>query len=160
MSNGLRTPNVQTHSSFDDVLGSRTAVRLAQRCQVARATNGGPTHLHGEEVACRKGIPVILDELVPRGLSRTLRRWCDAVILEDPFDSRLADRVVQIGQCPLDSSVSPSPILLGHALYEASNAHGNPWPPRFAIGAAVVLRGNELAVPAEDRVGRDDGAAC
>ena len=31
---------------------------------------------------------------------------------------------------------------------------------RFAIGAAVVLRGNELAVPAQDRVGRDDAAAC
>ena len=62
---------------------------------VANETERCP-HFHSEEIGRSKGIPMALDEFVPRGLIGSLRCRLDSVILEHPFDRCFADTVSQV----------------------------------------------------------------
>ena len=103
---------------------------------------------------------MILNELVPRGLLRTLRRWLDTVLLEDASYRCLADMMAQIRQRALDAFITPDAVLASHANYEVPDANVHPWPTRSAVRADIVLHRDEFPVPTEDRIGSDDAAAC
>lgn len=73
-------------------------------------------------------------------------------------DSRVGDVIVDVGQGALDAVIAPSRVLPGELqnqvddlLVERRPSH------RLPLFAVVPLLRHELAMPAEDRVGRDDG---
>ena len=62
----------------------------------------------------------------------------------------------EVLQRPDQPGVSPRDILRSHAQDEAADRVVDPRASRTAFGAAIVLLGDELAVPAQDRVRGDD----
>ena len=90
---------------------------------------------------------------LPRG--RSLGHRGDAVRLQDPRNRGSPDTMPDVLQCPAHARVAPGGILLGHPHDQAPNLHED------ARTTAAPLRvrplaGDELPMPAENRVGRDD----
>ena len=52
--------------------------------------------------------------------------------------------------------ISPIPILLSHTDYELLDVIGGPWPSESSLGSAVILVGNEFAVPSQQCVRCND----
>jgi hypothetical protein len=80
------------------------------------------------------------------------------VVQEDPFHGISRDLVPEVGQRVADPRVAPPRILYGHPDDELCEIARRQRPASTSAGAAVVLLGDQSAVPAQDRVGRDD--AC
>src|SRR5262245_1747094 len=81
-------------------------------------------------------------------------RW-NAVRLQDPRDRRPADSMADVLQRADDSGVAPRRILRGHAHHQTPDLgqHAR----TTASGLRVrPLAGNQLSMPPENRVGRDD----
>ena len=95
---------------------------------------------------------------MPCRLLRTLGRWLDSVALEDAFDRCFADDMTEVGQRSLDPFVAPCVVYGGHANRQTPDAASNSWFTWATNRAAVVLFGDELPVPSQDRVGRHDAA--
>src|SRR5581483_12226074 len=93
----------------------------------------------GEEVSGNDQLPVLLEELLPGGLSFLLRRRLNSVPLQDLSDRRATDVVPQIGECALDPPIAPSPVLLRHAHHQPLNLRSLPTSTRTPFRAAVVL---------------------
>ena len=51
---------------------------------------------------------------------------------------------------------SPIPVFLRHTDHEILNFLSDAWPPRPSLGTAVILFGNQLAVPGQQCVGRNE----
>ena len=66
--------------------------------------------------------------------------------------------VSQIVESALDTGVAPAGILQGHAHDQLGDDPHRPWATRFAAVAEVELPGDQLSVPAQQRIGRDDRA--
>jgi len=81
------------------------------------------------------------------------------MILENAPHGGFRDSVAEVGKRPLDASVSPRPILGGHAHDEITDLRINMRPSGAAIRRAVILGGDEFAMPAQNRVRRHDAAA-
>jgi len=111
-------------------------------------------HLGCEEVARRDLAPVALQERAPA--RRPIRRGLNAFSLEDAGDGGGADSVPEILELALDARVAPGRVLGGHAQDEALDRehHASATLHRLRIRP---LRRDQPAVPAHDRVGRDDG---
>ena len=56
-----------------------------------------------------------------------------------------------------DPGVAPVAILGGHPHDEPADRVHDPWAARSATAAAVVLPRNQLSMPAEEGIGRDQG---
>jgi hypothetical protein len=65
--------------------------------------------------------------------------------------------VPQIRQGALDAAIAPLAVFFGHAHDQSFQLVGRARPSRSALAAAVVLLGNQLSVPREQGLGRDDG---
>src|SRR5438093_6344997 len=111
-------------------------------------------HFGREEVRGHERSPVRSQKRVPRG--RPLAARWNAFGLQDRGDCRPRNAMTQILQRTLNACVAPAGILAGHPYHEAADlpehARASRLPPRVC-----PFLGNELPVPSEDRVGRDDG---
>src|SRR6266446_4833982 len=78
--------------------------------------------------------------------------------LEDVADRLSTDGQAEVGQGSYDPVIAPGAILLGHADNQGLQIGGNLWTTwRLPLRGAVTLLGDQCAVPAEDRLGLDNG---
>ena len=112
----------------------------------------------GEEVGGNDQIPVLLEELLPGGLSFPLRRRLNSVPRQDLSDRAATDVVPQIGECALDSPIAPGAVLIRQAHDQLLNLLRRPRSSGAPFLAAVVLLRDQTAVPGQQRLGRDDRA--
>ena len=96
-------------------------------------------------------------EGAPGRLVASLRCGLYAVVFEDVRNRTSGNRMTEIRQRTPNSSVSPLRILFRHAHYEVGNLKHHPWPSRSPPSRTVVpLSRDQLSVPSEDGVRRDD----
>ncbi|WP_233104200.1 hypothetical protein [Haliangium ochraceum] len=75
---------------------------------------------------------------------------------ENRGDGRAANVMAEVAERIADACVAPAGVFSGHAHNERLNLAGGLRAARRTLGAAVVLLGDEVAIPAQDGVGRDD----
>ena len=68
-----------------------------------------------EEVGCHDQVPMALEELFPGRLSIPLGCWLDAMSAQHSGDRAPSALMPQVGQCTLQPTIAPMPILLCHA---------------------------------------------
>ena len=78
------------------------------------------------------------------------------MIVEDRFDRVAGQVVTEMLQRAADPRVAPRRILVRHADHERSEVWLRARSTRAARTRSIVLLGDEQAVPAQDRIGRDD----
>ena len=69
----------------------------------------------------------------------------------------IGNGVTQIGQRSLYSPVAPIPVLSGHANHQLLDLILHAWTSRATPSAAIIFPGDQLAVPSQERLRRDDG---
>ncbi len=112
-------------------------------------------HFGCEEIRrCERG-PMAAQELRPCGLSSTLGRGLNSMILKDAFDGVVHDDVAETLVRPLNTSLAPARIVLCHLddeildlLHDAMAS--------FAGFVRPFLR-DQFAMPGQQCVGRDNG---
>ena len=97
-----------------------------------------------------------LQERLPGRPLAPLRRRRNPVLEQNPLHRVSGDLVAEVGQGTSDTGVPPPRIVDGHSHDQLGHRLGCQWPPAAAAGAAVVLLGDQLPIPAQDRVRRDD----
>ena len=78
------------------------------------------------------------------------------MVLEDRFDRIAGDVVTEVLQPAADTRVAPRRVLVRQACDERGEVRLGARATRAALLRAVVLLGNQQAVPAQDRIGRHD----
>ena len=142
-------------------------VGMRRRAHDLHATRGQVDHEHGvvrhqaaprpdlrrEEIRAGNRAPVRPQKRLPRG--RPFRHRRHARRLQDPRDRRAADAMPDVLQRALDPRVAPRRILLRHPHDQPPNLgeHAAPTRPGRRVRP---LPGDQLPMPAEQRVGRDD----
>ncbi|WP_443216895.1 hypothetical protein [Saccharothrix sp. ALI-22-I] len=116
-----------------------------------------PLAEHGVEVEeVRRDDALGLDgeELPPR---RTGAAWCrvDARSAQNLPDRRGSDAVAEPGWFALDSSVTPTRVLLGKPQHDCSDRRRGWWASGASTRGVVPPSGDEPAVPVEQGAGRD-----
>ncbi len=115
-------------------------------------------HLGREEVSSRQQRQVSPNESRPRGRALALRRRRQAVTPQDIADRLIRNLVPQIGQRPSNPVIAPIPVLTGHPKDQLLDLPLDPGPARILPGLrAIEFAGDELAIPAKDRVRPSDG---
>lgn len=114
-------------------------------------------HFNGEKVGGSNGAPVGLEERRPRGTLPTLRRRLDSVPDKNSLDRAAPDIVPKVVESPANPGVAPLRVVAGHGKDEIGDDMGDDRTARLATGTAIVLFGDELAVPPEDGVWRHNG---
>ncbi len=84
--------------------------------------------------------------------------WSDAVLFEN-----IADRLPRCGMPEIDEhssncGVAPTWVLLGHPNRQFGNLIGDTWSSGSALGCSIVLLGDQLAMPRQNRVWSYDGS--
>ena len=100
-----------------------------------------------------------VDKLFPR--CRSPSRWCsfDAAFLENVAHRLVANDMAEVAHLAGDPVIAPLGILFGHANNKSFDLicdHGSANRLLSALRVVPLLR-NQFPVPAEDRVGGDDG---
>ena len=116
----------------------------------------GP-HFHGEEIRGHNQFPMPAQKLLPGRLPAALRRRLDPVPFQHLSDRAARNCVPQIGQCALDPPIAPIPVLLCESNHQLLDIEGCSRTPRPALRSAVVLVGNQLPMPGQQGLGRDNG---
>ncbi len=96
-----------------------------------------------------------LDEGAPRHTLTPLRGRRDTVVCEDPLDGVAPDFISEVLECTAQACVPPRRVLLRHAYDELTNVLRSRWSARVSVLAAIVLGRNEVAIPAQKRIGGD-----
>ena len=78
------------------------------------------------------------------------------MVLEDSFHRVPGDLVTEVRQRTLDPRVAPQRILARHPHHEVSDLSERHRAASTSLRTAVVLLGDQLPVPAENRVRSDD----
>jgi hypothetical protein len=115
-------------------------------------------HFHGEEIGSCNRSEVRLDEGVPTRTTPAFWRGFEAVRKQRVLDSVARDFVTQIVESPAESSIAPGWTLSRHFDDQFSNILLGSWPSWTTLFGSVVLGSHKVAVPAQQRVGRHDGA--
>jgi len=68
----------------------------------------------------------------------------------------LCNLVAQIAQGALDAPIAPVPVLFGHSDHQGLDHAGSARSPWFAIATTVILQRNQLPMPSQERLGRDN----
>src|SRR4030095_10749768 len=89
-------------------------------------------------------------------LRRAFGCGLDAVVLQDRFDRVPSDVVAEVLQSATNPRVAPGRILARHAHDQRRDVRLGIRTTRAPRLRTVVLRGDQQAVPAQDRIGRDD----
>ena len=122
--------------------------------------NAVQTSVVKKSVASRHSVCDLMksDQLV---LLLRSRRWIDAVLFENVLDGLMADPVIQFVPVPRQCGDSPRSGSPGPAVTTcstvAASVGGLPALWGFRHLLRVELPGHQLAMPAENRFGRDDG---
>src|SRR5579864_9397453 len=82
----------------------------------------------------------------------------DPVAIQNLSDRAARNFVPQIGQCALDPPIAPIPVLLCKSDYQLLDIDGCSRTPRSALRSAVVLVSDQLPMPGQQGLGRDNGA--
>ena len=92
------------------------------------------------------------------GIERRLRMKAirDPVPRKNLSDHAAGNSVTQIGHRSLDAPIAPIPVLFGHSHDQVLGLPGGARPSRSALPTAVVLLGNQLSMPGQQRLGRDN----
>jgi hypothetical protein len=109
-------------------------------------------YLNGEEVGSRDGAEMGLEERLPRHPLASRRRGFKAVLEEDALDGVAAESVAEIAQRSSNPGVAPARVARGEPDDELPYAVRTGGATRFASSSAVILPGDELTVPAQNRV--------
>lgn len=114
----------------------------------------GRQYLVGEEVSRGQHVLVGVEESLPVVRPRPVRR-VDAVLRHDASDRADADLVAKVHEVVGDAVVAPGGVLSGDFQDEVHNLLRRPWTPRplGVVRRAVVLVGDEAAIPVHQRVG-------
>lgn len=84
--------------------------------------------------------------------------WLEPVAPQDPLDRVAADLVAEVVQRTDQPRVTPGGILRCHPDGELFHVSGHGRTPGPTARRAVGLAGDQLAVPAQDRLGRDQAS--
>jgi len=126
------TPGVEVEKE-EDVVGNKT-------------TPG--QDLNGEEVCSGKDGHMGADEFLPTRVLAALRRWRDAMTLQNVSDRLIRDLMAEVGESASDAIVTPAIVLLGHAEDERLEFIANARTSRVgAMLRAVELAGDQTALP-------------
>ena len=112
-------------------------------------------HFDAEEVGCRYRSPVSLQERLPR--HSPLSGGIKAVFEKDPLDRVPTDLVPQVVERSSNSCVTPARVLPGHPndqFLDFDRGLRATWP---SFLAAIVFPGDQLPMPAKQRVWRQQG---
>lgn len=113
--------------------------------------------LYGEEVGRSDRLPMRAQDLGTYGAFGTLGCRFDAVVPENVGDRGPCDAVAELAQLALDPLVSPGPVFNDHQDYESPDLLHHSRSTRFPHTASVGLTCDELVVPSQYGVRRDDG---
>jgi hypothetical protein len=111
--------------------------------------------LDREEVRRSDRTPMGPQERLPS--YRTTPGWIDSVLDNYALDRVSADAIPEVHELAANARVSPAGVLKGHPndqLLDFAIDSGTSGPPPRA---SVVLRRDQLAIPAEQHIGCDDG---
>jgi hypothetical protein len=86
------------------------------------------------------------------------RSGAGSIPRQDLGDGAAADLVPQIGECALDAPISQAAVLIRQPHDQCLNLRRGPRSSWASLLAAVVLPGDQAAVPDQQRFGRDDRA--
>ena len=112
---------------------------------------------HREKVCRHDHFPMLAKELLPGGLAIAFRCRFQAVLLQDVGDGAVPDFMAQVGQCSLDSPVTPIPVLGGHADHQSRDLISGAWTAWASLIAAIIFPGDQPAMPSQERCWRHDG---
>ena len=114
-----------------------------------------PGGLDSEEVATQDRVCLGAQERPPR--QTPARRGIEAGSAEDGSDRRGRDADAELEQLSTDPLVAPARVLACEAADQVAQVSRDRWPSCLAVWSRP-LSGNEIAVPSQQRVGRDDEA--
>ncbi len=117
----------------------------------------GAQNLHREQIRGSDSPPMCFDEGAPRHALTPLWCWHDTVVCEASFAGMAPDVISEVLECAPQPCVPPCRVLLRHAHEELTNVLRRRWSARATVLAAIVLGRNEVAIPAQKRIGSDDG---
>jgi len=113
--------------------------------------------LDRKEVSGGDAFPVRFEKCAPAASLSSQRRWLNAMCLEDIADRGTTDLVAEIRQRAPDRAVTPVAVLFGESQDQIDDGLFCRWPSGLCPLAAVIpLPGNQLPVPRQQRVGRDE----
>src|SRR5215471_19952 len=92
-------------------------------------------------------LPVSFQKLLPRCLSTALRRWLDAVPLQNVRNRVVREYMPQIGKGALYPSVTPGSILLRHTHNQGSDCFSGWASSKFPRRTAIVFLGDQFSMP-------------
>src|ERR1019366_7066256 len=94
-------------------------------------------------------------KLLPGGLPAALGCRFQTVLPKNVGDGAARDLVAQIGQRTLYSPVAPIPVLGGHAHHQLLDVILRARSSRATPLAAIIFPGNQLTVPSQEGLRRD-----
>src|SRR5215467_3844548 len=97
-----------------------------------------------------------LRKFLPRRLPAPLQCRLHAVSLQNVSDRAASNLVAQIGQCTLDPTITPIPVLFCQSDHQGLDIDGfsrTAWP---TLLCSIVLVGNQFPVPSQQGLGRGD----
>src|SRR5688572_19598351 len=144
---------VGVRRAADDRHGARGEVDDEER--VVRHQPAGGPNLGREEVTGRDRGGVRAQELPPGRPIRAFGCRVDAVLLQDLLDGVRGDDVTEIRERAMDAVVSPGQVLARHPDDELGDALHHELPIGLSARERPLLR-DELSMPAQDRLRRDD----
>src|SRR4030095_15823394 len=80
---------------------------------------------------------------------------CDPMLLQNVGNGTASQVVTEVGHGTENPAIAPTTIFVSQADYEVLDFLGGPWPPGSSLGTAVILLGNEFAVPGQQGVRRN-----
>jgi len=95
------------------------------------------------------------EEVLPGGFPDPFWCWFDPMLLQNVGNGATSQVVTEIRNGTENPAISPITIVLSHADYEVLDIIGSAWPSRSALGTAIILLGNEFAVPGQQCVRRN-----
>jgi hypothetical protein len=113
-------------------------------------------HLDREEIGASICSEMRHDESVPTRVASSLRCRLDATFLEDRIDGVASDVMAQFEERSPDSGLSPARILSRHTNDKLCDVRLRSWSPQSPLSRGIVLGGNQVAVPPQERVRCND----
>ena len=113
--------------------------------------------LDGEEVGGGEHVPVCGEKLPPGRALLAFGGGFQAALLEHVSDGAPRDLMTEVAEGTPNAGVAPVAVLGGHPDDEPADRVHDPLAARSATAAAVVFPSDQLSMPAEEGIGRDQG---